>query len=66
MLVKVAEAGRIESFMTGQSFESVISRMFAGLPVLQGVLEKFTKPSDNGNGSANGNRLTGVPTVATK
>jgi major vault protein len=70
VLVKVAEAGRIESFMTGQSFESVISRMFAGLPVLQGVLEKFTKPSSNGDGngsgSANGNRLTGAPALASK
>jgi major vault protein len=64
VLVKVAEAVRIESFMTGQPMEAAIARMFAGIPVLQGVLDKFTKtpltPSENGN------RLTGAPALATK
>lgn len=63
VLVKVAEAARIESFMSGQPLEACFTRMFAGMPLLAGVLEKFSSAPKL---SENGNRLTTPAVPATR
>lgn len=63
VLVKVAEAVKIDSFLSGQSMEGALSRIFAGLPFVQQVLEKARSATED---KAATNRLAARPTPATK
>lgn len=61
-LVKVAEAVKIDTFLSGESMEGALSRVFAGLPFIQQILEKTRGPVPEDT-----NRLTQRPTTpATK
>ena len=60
-LVKVAEAVKIDTFLSGQSMEGALSRIFAGLPFIQQVLEKTRGAVPE----TNGNRLTQTPALPT-
>lgn len=62
-LVKVAEAVKIDTFLSGQSMEGALSRIFAGLPFIQQVLEKTRGAVPEVSG--NGNRLTQTPALPT-
>lgn len=53
VLVKVAEASRIEGFISGDSTEATIGRIVGGLPIFQGIMERMSL----GNGNKMGGRL---------
>lgn len=54
VLVKVAQAANIDAFLSGNSMEGAISRIFAGMPFLAQIMDQAKAEPKN----QNGNRLT--------
>lgn len=52
VMVKMAEALRIETFISGNTMEGAASRLIAGFPILQQVFDR-ARGAGNGNGSGN-------------
>jgi major vault protein len=62
LMVKVSEATNIERFITGNTMESALTRLFAGIPFMGQTWEKaIAAANGNGNGSSSQQRIV-VPT----